>query len=179
MRVPNPRLLRLGGLTRGAIMEPGDGELIISPLVQPVMELTSPIDTVYGVASIAPSPLDDSAHKSERVAIVGASPGSVTTIFSFAKGMWALDIAFDAQWNPAAASNAVGNNTGVRLTDPGLNISSIFEIAHMVGTQAVHQWGKYLFTFQRDNFTLSLVAGATLLGDILYAQCSCNARRIL
>lgn len=174
MRIPNPRLIRLGGLTRGAIIEPGDGELIVSPLVQPVTELASPIVRCFP-APIAQTQLFDDSYVQYASAFVnGAGAGTIIDFLIMSRGKWSFDLTFVSQFTGASNSSV----SYLFLQDPAGNITRIFQGASVNGT-AVALQGRFDFTFQDDNFQFRLANGATAINDVISTFASVNARRVL
>jgi hypothetical protein len=187
VRIPNPRLVRLGGLTRGAIVEPGDGELIISPLVQPVIELTSPLDVLYANAAVHPSAsgggaagtqADDSFYIQNRSIQIGAVAGNSVILAIFAKGQWLFEINHVFQYSVAAQ---LDRRYGVFLADPALATAALLEAYTNGPLSGVLAHRRELrITFQRDNFALYHITSATAgAGDNVSSAVMVNARRIL
>lgn len=96
MKISNPRLIRHGGFVGGAIIESGDGDLIIPGLVQQVIELGDPISRVFGSAQALPlNPglqTEQSFFKSAFINVVGAGAGSTATVALIAKGVWHFQV---------------------------------------------------------------------------------------
>lgn len=177
MRLPNPRLVRLSSVSPGAIMERGDGELIVSPLLQPVIDLSSPVDKVTppGVAlTLAQS---DSFIKAERIFGTGATAGQGRVFSTFKKGMWALDIA--ATWMFTGTTNmGAGQFASVVLQDPEFLVANLFEFPQINGVQQ-SQSQSYTFVFLRDGFQLQINTPTFVALDNFYLSASANARQLL
>jgi hypothetical protein len=175
MRVPNPRLTRLAGLTKGAIIEQGDGELLVSPLLQAVLELSSPLNVVFALGQIPSGNYDDSFYKADSVSVNGASALVGLTIAAMNRGPWVLEIqgvfVFTGTTNTA-------RNSFIALVDPDANPAAIFQFPHIAGAYQHFRTILHL-TFQRDGFSLNLTRDITIAADFVYVQGSVNARRLL
>jgi hypothetical protein len=178
VRVPNPRLIRLGGVTRGAILEQGDGELIVTPVMQPVIELSSPIPRVF--PNFLPAGIqEDSFFVTIRQTQLGVDPGfpAGTQIASLARGAWALECYAEMGLTLAAAQAA--QHVGLTLQDPSGNIAPIMG-RNWAGPSGVQTSTRVLhISFQVDAFLLMLTTPATAAGETLSVMLSINARRIL
>jgi hypothetical protein len=180
MRIPNPRLLRLAGVSRGAIIEAGDGELIVTPVMQPVLELTSPLNKVFPntVPTANGTLQEDSVFVEGRNQINGVQALTTTQIALFARGAWILEAKLVMQALLGATQNA--DFGGLLLADPDGNTVDLLTAAfgpvnfYLTAVRVIH------VTFQRDNFALfhrqPAMANA---GDFLFLNTSCNCRRVL
>lgn len=174
MRVPNPRLIRLGSVTRGAIIEPGDGELILSSVMQPMLELSSPVDNVFG-APAGPVDAEDSFIQSALTRQIGASAASQVLFAKMSRGAWSVDVQFAGQFTGTTAALVVSNLT---LVDPDGSSAILFNLSHY-NNQFLSVAHRYHFVFQRDGFNFRLNAGATVAADQMTVSASINARRLL
>ncbi len=175
MRIPNPRLLRIGGLTRGAIVEQGDSELILTPVMQPVIELTSPIARVFQPATMG-GVQEDSFYASTEYRQVGVGGGLANSAFAlFARGAWILECYLAQAVNVVTGQNFF---CGLRLSD-GTNIADVLgrfwdgPTAYLETVRTLH------LIFQNDAFLLVLNAPVLIAGETHTFVVSCNARRIL
>src|SRR6267378_7699123 len=168
MLIPNPRLARYGGLVKGAIIEPGDGTLILPPIIQPIIELTSPVTRGFSAGQAVPGGtafFDDSFFKSDRLTQAGV--GALTTIQitpTLAAGSWVLDFACSFGFT---GTTALGNNSGLIMQDPDGNNIQIFEWVHITGNFG-SQSSSWRFTFQRDGFFVFISRGITVAADNVY-----------
>jgi hypothetical protein len=182
MRVPNPRLIRLGSVTRGAILEQGDGELIVSPLVQPVIELSSPIPRVY--PSFVPGGTQEDSFfagfRQSQSGVDAGLPGGATLAI-LARGAWVLECYYDMAQTIQVAQ--LVQFVGLALVDLGINQSPILGrnwAGTAAGVAAVSSGTRVLhISFQVDGFALALFTPATVAGELLTVAASVNARRIL
>jgi hypothetical protein len=182
VRVPNPRLVRLGAVTRGAILEQGDGELIVTPVMQPVIELSSPIPRVFP-AFIPGGIQEDSFYVNARQAQGGVDPGfpAGTQLASLARGAWVLECYYDMA--QVIATTQAAQFCGLALVDPNANFAGILGrnwAGTAAGAHAISTGSRELhISFQVDSFLLSLFTPATVAGEALSIMVSVNARRIL
>ena len=171
MIIPNPRLVRLAGLTRGAILEDGDGELIVPAIIQPVATLESPMNRTVPVTGI----IEDSFAIHLTSVIVGAfGSGFVGTSGTLAKGKWRLEWTCSMGFT---GTTATGNASFFCLIDPDTNQARIASLPHITGRNLALS-GDLEFTFQRDSFSLQLFAATTIAGDVLTQDFFVNARRL-
>jgi hypothetical protein len=176
MRFPNPRLLRIGAVTGGYIAEPGDGELVVPPVLQPVMDLSEPISVCFSNGVAPPSPLQFSAVKSEVFARAGAGAAANTAVVTIGKGLWNIDINYAHGFT--GTTNVATNASALELVDPANNAAELHQHFHITG-----QFFGYSYTLKlladRDGWALRLSAGATVAGDALFMQVCCVLRKIL
>jgi hypothetical protein len=175
MRIPNPRLQRIASLVKGAEIEPGDGELILTPLIQPIIELTSPVNKVIAPGITISGTFDDSFFKFERSAAAGISAGGSFLIVTIAAGAWEFEIESVFQFSGTNNQAAVSQ---INLLDPDGVQAPIFEWANMTSANMMGH-ARIRITFQRDGFQWQIVRSATVGGDLINLNCSINAKRIL
>jgi hypothetical protein len=181
VRVPNPRLIRLGSVTKGAILEQGDGELIVSPVMQPIIELSSPIPRVF--PAFLPGVQEDSFYFNARQTQQGVDPGfpAGTPMATLARGAWVLECYYDMLVVVQAVQAAQFN--GLALVDPNANFAAILgrNWAAGVGGPGVASTGTRVLhvSFQVDNFALSLFTAATVVNELITVTVTVNGRRIL
>jgi hypothetical protein len=159
MRIPNPRLVRLAGLSRGAIVEPGDGELEIPAVLQPLVEIPSPTAKVLGSGLT----YADSFITGFNTSATGAQAGATTPIAIFTKGLWRITWTIDAMFT--GTSSAV-NNSGINIVDPTASVTPLRRLTHITGHQIADQ-GDFVILMQDDGWRLDHVFGVTIAGDFL------------
>jgi hypothetical protein len=180
VRIPNPRLLRLAGLTKGAIVEQGDGELIVSPVQQPIIELASPINVVVASPNTLGStlaPWDESFFIHSREGVGGIFAATTRDLVTLARGAWEFECEVSYSWNLASVTSF----SGLYLIDPDGIVSSIVEFAHQVaGLQFAAVERELHLELQRDGFILRFFRAATTAApDTASLMVSVNGRRIL
>jgi hypothetical protein len=180
VRVPNPRLIRLGAVTRGAILEQGDGELIVSPVMQPIIELSSPIPKVYSGFIPGPSIQDDSFFISARQAQAGVDAGlpAGSQLASLARGAWVLECYGELAFS--IVNVQLAQHVGLSLVDPaGINAPIIGRNWAGPASQVTAGERTLHISLQVDGFLLSIFTPATVAGEGLSVMVAVNARRIL
>jgi hypothetical protein len=178
VRIPNPRLVRLGGVSGGAIVEPGDGELIVSPLLQPVLELSSPLDTLY-INSVLPTGQQQDSFFVQFRTTAGGVVGAVSQVMAtFSRGAWILECTTTFQWVNAAT---IDRRFGLFMGDPaGAGFAALLSANMMQPGGNLFMRRELRVVIQRDGFFLTLQAGATAgAGDAYTLEATCNARRII
>jgi hypothetical protein len=182
MRIPNPRLIRLAGLTKGAIVEGGDSELIVTPVLQPIIELSSPIDRVFTAAQVGGT-ADDSILIEARSKLTGIQAAATADILTFSRGLWILELGGVFIFNSTTTQNS--DSSYLAIVDLGGNICNLIEFPHQnIGAAGAGvQWTlarRVQLNFQRDGFILRFRQGAMVAaGDILAVTFSINALRLL
>lgn len=171
MRVNSPALSRIGGIVGGAIVEPGDGDLQIPPVLQPLVEIPGPINSF-----IAPSGTQRDSYAASQTRLV--SGVAATTVFSLGvlgKGLWKLAINFQGAF--IGTSNLTGSSQ-LRIVDPDSNLFALLAYPHITGqpsSQFIDQW----WAFQRDGFEIQLVQLVTVGGDLLALNASVHASKFV
>jgi len=176
MKVSNPRLVRIGGLVKGAIVEPGDGTLDVSPSSSQIVELPSPIDKclVAPVGSAA-IPWDDTVLTSAVESHTGALAQGNQNIIFFSKGAWKLYISSSFFFT---GTTNTGVNSSLLLIDPDAVGVALYGWGHITGAQ--NSFDKVLpVVFQRDGWSLQLKTGATVAADNVWNYATVLASRVL
>lgn len=175
MRVANPRLLRLATLMKGAIVEEGDGELILSPYTEISSQVQSPINRVFGTAQAFPTLIDDTFAKSDVLNGAGVAALATTDFATMSKGVWSFEISVAFAFT---GTSDVGKSSGLSLIDPDANAYAVPEFAHINGVD--HAMFQVLhLALQRDGFFFRLTRGATIAGDFVSIAGAVNGRRLL
>ena len=174
MRIPNPRLVRLGGISKGAIIEPGDGNLAVPAILQPVLELSSPVDKVFVSPVVAQ--VEDSFMIYDTQTQVGVAGGVNRTIVKFARGAWSFDLTFSGAFT--GTTNAAGGDDAIQMFDPDGGAMVLFVLPRITGAQQSAQT-KMNVIFQRDGWGFAIVTFATVAADALRILASINARRLV
>jgi len=172
VRVPSPRLVRVGSIVGGSQAEPGDSEATIPGVLQPIIELASPIDKVLVAAA---TQRNDSFFSTLELNVAGVAVAGGTDIAHFSKGLWILELAYSGMFTGTTNGPL---RDGVSLNDPDGVVAFFIRLPRVTGSQLA--WTqRYGFSFQRDDFTITLRNDATVGGDVLVQTASINARRML
>jgi len=169
MKLPNPRTIRIAGLTRGAIIEGGDAEFILSPVLQLNIDLPSPLNKVTGTGSV----VDDSVFTSAAVQRAGVGAAATTVLANFNRGAWKMYINFQAQFN---GTSTPANFSALQLQDPDGVLTNIMVMSHL-NNQFIAQSLILPFVFQRDSFLIQVVGGTTVALDNLGVNASLYGTR--
>jgi hypothetical protein len=173
VRVQNPKLQRFASAARGAILEPGDAELQVPAILQPTIELSSPIDKVLTTIGTLASPAQDSFFASNVIQQTGAVVGFSNNIAFLDRGGWSIDLSFSAAFT---GTTNVSKIVSLDIADPDSVGANIVVLPFFTG--AFLTWSHTLrFVFQRDGWLLRLSVSTTVAGDNVSAQCSINARK--
>jgi hypothetical protein len=174
VRIPNPRLVRLGGISKGAIVEPGDGNLLVPAVLQPSIELSAPVDKVFISPVVAQ--VEDSFMVYDTQTQVGAVGGVNRNIVSFARGLWSFDLTFCGMFT--GTTNVAGGDDCIQMVDPDGAAMVFFLLPRITGAQQSAQV-KMNVAFQRDGWKFAIVTFATVAADALRILSSINARRLV
>lgn len=141
MKIGNPRLVRLASLTRGAITERGDGEIIVPTLVQPVATLSSPLKIL---SNPAPITTDDSVGVQIDRTLNGVNGPATVQYLILTKGFWRFTVFGTLIFTGTTNAN---QSSGIQLTQPGSGAAlKLLWVFHVNGQG-----------FARDNIVLDLV----------------------
>jgi hypothetical protein len=174
VRIPNPRLTRIASLTRGAIVEPGDGEIIISPELYNQVTISGPINVATGPATGAPWQ-DDSFLVSTVGSANGASAGVTTTMVGVKAGYW------EFYWTVSFMFNGTTDLTkasSLAMVDPDGTAAGVSYWHHITGRQ-VNLAGFITPTLQRDGWLFRHTRDTTIVGDICAFHAQIMGLRIL
>jgi hypothetical protein len=174
MRIPNARLVRIGSLTSGAIVEQGDGEIIISPVFNPNIDLASPINKV-SQADVGSPGFEDSFQTFTRSQSVGAQIAATTTVATLRRGMWVMQYCGVFSFNGTTNQNKFA---GFVIQDPDGVTNPLLEFM-LITNQVVPFYFEQRYTFQRDAFLFATSLPATVAGDELNLAVSIGGRRVL
>jgi hypothetical protein len=183
MIIPNPRLVRLGSITRGALIEAGDGQLVVPPYIQPVFVLSSPIDRVYtggtvGFAYPLPGLQEDSFFLGAFFLQSATSVGTNQVLASLARGLWSFEVYFMA--SIIVTTQQPNTLVGIYLNDPlAVNNADIVEF-NALQNLTMSRNRTIDVALQRDGFQLTYTIGPTAnVGDRIAINVGINARRII
>jgi hypothetical protein len=149
---------------------------MVTPVLQPIIELTSPIDRVYGTTATLPSGTqEDSFYAGHGVQQIDVVAGLTTTIATLARGAWVLELWF-ALIAVATASQNV--HVGWMLVDVEGNPAPLLAVpwggsANVFSSRIVH------VALQRDGWVLRTQTITTAAGERLSMTAAVNARRII
>jgi len=175
VRVPSPRLIRLGSIVGGSIAEPGDGEYSVPGILQPIIELSSPVDKIL-VSPVA-DVQNDSFCVFDTIARSGITAGVNRDIVTMKKGLWAFDVTFSGMFT-GTTNVVLGSDDGIQFTDPDGAALILFGMPRITGAQQAVQL-TLRFAFQRDGWKFTIISFATVAGDNLRLTTALNARRLL
>ena len=170
MKFPYPTLARLMS-GRSAIVETGDGELTIPPVLQPVTEIFSPIISL----SIVPPLSQDTWLSNINLSAIGATAAQTGALPTFASGRWDLDISFCCTFSGTSDFN---KSASVLLSDPDGNNISIFNRPYSNAGPTFGQSLTMRLLFNRPGWYVSVSTSAILALESTNAFVSVYARRV-
>ena len=176
MKLSNPRLVRHAGFVGGAIIEPGDGELIFPGIIQQTVEIGDPLSRVYSSAQALPlggNQTEQSFFKNAFISVTGVGGGSGITFAFPGKGIWRFD------WTLCHAffgTNNAGVKSTFQMSDPDGNASDIAAFPNVIGTSQIT--GSFTLSLDRVNFGFALNTSATIAADGLFINAHVYGKRI-
>jgi len=175
VKFPYPTLARLMS-GRSAIVEPGDGEMTVPPVLQPTLDIFSPL-LAPGVLTVGPA--NDTWMTGLDTVIAGVNAADFFRNYvTFKAGRWELNIDFQFLFHGSANYN---NDSGFDLVDPLGNFAQLFSFTHAsTAASPVTQYRHITlpFLFLTDGWFLRTRAGITIAGDNLTIKSNVYARRI-
>lgn len=123
MRLPNSTLQRIAAATSGSIMEPGDGELIVDPVLWNTGILGAPIHSlVSDPARVTSTHVDNAA-----IQATGATGSQTAAVITLGIGIWYLQIAVSMNF---VGTTDMNSESTCSLVDPSGNARALFSAAH-------------------------------------------------
>ena len=150
----------------GAILEEGDGELLVPPVLQSVATLAAPLDTLNAAI---PSPVSQSAIYGYRNSVSGVQAALVAADSpELSSGIWRF--VFAARAHFTGTSNA-GSFAEVSLVDPdGIEVR-FFSMALINNAQATDSIDVVL-SLAREGWIIRVNRSAMVAGDFCYVGVS-------
>lgn len=155
---------------RSAIVEPGDGEMTVPPVLQPVLDIFSPLVNLQNPPLLSQDTwIDFNQHTA-----VGAQLVQVTNFTTLAAGRW--DIQLIHAFNFIGSTSA-GNSGSVSLNDPGSGVETITNFNFVNFNQnVITVFLPFLFT--RPGWFFTHTTSPTVIGDMCTNTLTIYARRI-
>ncbi len=167
MRLPSALFQQLAIGRGGAQLEPGDGELLLTPDIRSSFPVVSPM---FSFATL-PSPVRQSAHGNRSFQVAGVAANGALSVITLAAGIWLVEWVFNFHFT---GTTTVGNECHLRMEDPSNNIEVLARRSLITGGQG-DQSGRFVLTSAVDGFEFILFADATVAGDVLGASASVYA----
>jgi len=169
VKFPYPTLARLMS-GRSAIVEPGDGEMTVPPVMQPVLDIFSPVRNLLSI----PSPSNDSWIFSSTLLAVGAAGVQTQNFPTFAAGRWDIDISLIIRF---VGTTTVNSSAAIILNDGQGNVMNVMDFKFFGGGSPMLA-RTFPMLFINSGWFFSHSTDATVAGDFLASQASIYARRI-
>jgi hypothetical protein len=150
----------------GAILEEGDGELLLPPILQPVATLAAPLDTLN---TAIPSPVSQSAIYGYRNSVAGIQAALVAADSpTLGSGIWRMVFAGRAHFTGASNANAFAE---ISLVDPdGIEVR-FFSMA-MINNAQITDSIDVVLSLAREGWIIRVNRGAMVAGDVCYVGVS-------
>lgn len=174
MRIPSSILARISTGLLGSIIEPGETELIVPNVVQPVLLLTRPLIRGTGVAST--DQVEDSIDFATNIINPASTASSTSKICTLKKGLWFVTYRLMYHGDFLGAPN-IANKPQLNVASPADDINTLIVFAAL---QNLHQegYGQGFFLFDADGWYFRIVAPATGVGQTNITTGICHASRL-
>jgi len=169
VKFPYPTLARLMS-GRSAIVEPGDGELTIPPVLQPVTEVFSPLINLR----IPPALGEDTQMMFEAFVATGIAAQQRTDFPTFAAGRWNITFIRGFRFTGTANLSSAGS---ISLLDPDGLLRRIDDFRFSSGFVATTNYTLPLL-FTRPGWSITHILDATVAGDSVFDSICFYARRV-
>ena len=170
MRFPYPTIPRLMS-GRSAIVEEGDGEITVPPVLQPVLDIFSPL------ANLSPNtgPMQDSFMFDSRLTVTGADVARTESFPTLAAGRW--DVQIHHTCFLSVTSNLASANS-VFLFDPDGGSYALSRFNLMVGLNKQISRLTVPLLLTRNGWFFQNSRGVTIAADESVSNVWFYARRI-
>ena len=173
MRFPHPTLPRLMS-GRSAIVEEGDGEMTIPPVLQPVISIFSPVLNL----NIVPALAADTWFLSNVLQGTGVTAAQLTNFPTMPSGRWDLDVTLSMAM---VGNTNINSTSALQLFDPVGGVQAIFQFGYLGaigGPLAQSRTMTLPFLFSTGGWFLRHATSALIAGDSMLSQATVYARRI-
>lgn len=167
MKFPYPSLIRqMSG--RSSEVQDGDSAMTLPPVMQPVLEMFSPIAKFGSI----PSPAEDTFMDYILVQQIGAQIATSFSSNTMKAGRWNVTLNVGFQF----AGTQSANLSGIVIIDDVATVRSVSRFQHQPGqlTQTV----EFPILLLKDGFFFQATAAATVALDLLLIGAMIHARRI-
>lgn len=171
MRLPNSTLQRIAAATRGSIMEPGDGELIVDPVLWNTGILGAPIHSLVSDPAIVTSTHIDVA----AIQASGVSGSQTAAVITLGAGIWHLQLSVTAIFT---GTTDVNSESGCSLVDPSGNARALFSAPHVASASAKIYERSMFLVLPTNSWILRISHDATVAGDNVAVRGSCLATKL-
>jgi len=169
VKFPYPTLARLMS-GRSAIIDPGDGELTVPPVLQPVTDIFSPMLNL----NAAPALAQDTWLFSSSINIVGVVGAQSFQFPTMPAGRWDFDIVHNFRFT---GTTAIINASNITLADPASVSSEISRTSMITGAQTFSSYKRSML-FVKDGWRFTHAVDAGVAGDSANSFVSIYARRV-
>lgn len=171
MRLPNSTLQRIAAATHGSIMEPGDGELIVDPVLLNTGILGAPIHSlVSDPARVTSTHIDVAAIQG-----TGATAAQNATVITLGAGIWYLQLSFTAFFT---GTTDVNSQDSLLLVDPAGNSRALFQAPHGASAFSKIFERSMWVVLPTDDWLLRISHDAIIAGDSVAVRGSCFATKL-
>lgn len=173
MKLVTSKLPDLGRAIPGAEDTARDATIIVPAMVQPVVELPSPLKTFQNNPPNAV--ISDSFNFNSTIQIAGAGGGSVVTSPALERGVWRLSGFFRDQFTGVTVFS---NADQLTLQDPAGGAIVLATASHFTLLSCFLPIN-LLISITLPGCTLQLASNVTAVGDLSVVGCDIVASRIL
>ena len=160
---------------RSAIIEEGDGEMTVPPVLTPVTEIFSPLSTLQSVPQLS----QDTWFLNNVLQGAGATPLQSSNFPTFSKGRWDIDLTFTMQFSGTININSAAS---IGFLDPFGSTQNIISFAFLVagasGGSQLTASKTLRMLFVTDGWLINHSTPPLIVGDSMYTSANVYARRV-
>lgn len=157
MRLPSVLYQQLATGRGGAIVEEGDGELLLPPVLQPVGTIGGPL---FSLATLSGGIEQSSIHTGQS--FVSGVAAAFLDSLTLNSGIWLFDIRWRFHFT---GTTDVNKDASVTLRDPDANTEELMVSGFFTGAQ-VHEHTQIILPLPSDGWRIDVRRDATIAGDV-------------
>ena len=158
MRLPSSLFQQLATGRGGAIVEEGDGELLLPPVLQPVVVVGGPL---FSLATLAAA-IEQSSIGTGQSFVSGVAALFTTDMLTLNSGIWMLDIRW--RWHFTGTTD-VNKDASITIVDPNANTEELMVSGFLTGAQA-HEHTQIAIALPSDGWIFRARRDATIAADV-------------
>ncbi len=158
MRLRSSLFQRLAVGQGGAIMEPGDGEMLLPPVLQPVAVIGGPLS---GIGTLSSGAMEQSVLKGHHNFSIGVTAALSNDLVTLASGIWEINL----NWRLHFSGTTDGTKTSrLLIADPDGDVEGLMFGGFFSGVQLSDHL-KFVISFDRSGWIFRLTRDALIAGD--------------
>lgn len=168
-------VLQRARVALGAIMQRGDGELLVPPSIQPVARFPMPMpEQVMGVGQT----FSQSFITAQTVIVNGVTAAQDITWFLLTRGLWRLTFKF--RYDSSTMTTNLASQDRVTLTSPNLALVKAIESLQRVNSGPREaNIVSFELAIERDGWSIDSHMDAGVAGDIIAWSMHCIGEKLV